>query len=235
MAGTSSRQTLARSWWMRTRIHSCNSNSKSISMLNRLRLDSLITTIHLYLSISISTRRTRPLRGLSYNQRATGMESAMSLLQMVAKLPSTSLVWTTTSIAVRRKTMMQRAVTRLQISLGIRILSSMWWLQDVAAAMMDASACSLASKWSDLSWLIESFDKLNNDWTKHIMGFWGFGVSGLLKFAILLNSCTEDLVNSIHRLDHSLVKGSTITEMSIRWLLKILGIKQDMLLFTMLW
>ena len=62
---------------------------------------------------------------------------------------------------------------------------------------------------------------------------WGFQDCRSLQF--LLNSCTEDLVNSIHRLDHSLVKGSTITEMSIRWLLKILGIKQDMLLFTMLW
>ena len=43
-------------------------------------------------------------------------------------------------------------------------------------------------------------------------------------------------VNSIHRLDHSLVRGSIITDMSIPWLLKILGdaIKQDVLLFTML-
>ena len=36
----------------------------------------------------------------------------------------------------------------------------------------------------------------------------GLGVSGLPKSAILLNSCTEDLVNSIHI--HSLVKNSTI-------------------------
>ena len=51
---------------------------------------------------------------------------------------------------------------------------------------------------------------------------------------ILLNFCTEDLVNSIHR--HTLVKGSIITEMVIPWLLKILGdaIKQDVLLFNML-
>ena len=44
------------------------------------------------------------------------------------------------------------------------------------------------------------------------------------------------LVNSIHRLDHSLVKGSIITEMSIPRLLKILGdaIKQDVLMYTML-
>ena len=44
------------------------------------------------------------------------------------------------------------------------------------------------------------------------------------------------LMTLTHRLDHSLVKGSIITEMSIPWLLKILGdaIKQDVLLFTML-
>ena len=47
----------------------------------------------------------------------------------------------------------------------------------------------------------------------------GLWVSGLLKSATLLNSCTEDLVNPIQRLDHSLVKGSIITEMFIPWLL----------------
>ena len=50
----------------------------------------------------------------------------------------------------------------------------------------------------------------------------GLGVSGLPKSAILLNSFTEDLVNSIHR--HSLVKGSIITEMVIPWLLKMFHI-----------
>ena len=47
----------------------------------------------------------------------------------------------------------------------------------------------------------------------------GLGVSGLPKSAILLNSCTEDFVNSIHR--HSFVKGSIITEMVIPWLLNM--------------
>ena len=62
----------------------------------------------------------------------------------------------------------------------------------------------------------------------------GLGVAVLPNPALFFNSCTEDY--SIHRLDHSLVKGSIITEMSIPWLLKILGdaIKQDVLLYTML-
>ena len=47
----------------------------------------------------------------------------------------------------------------------------------------------------------------------------GLRVSGLPKSPILLNSCTEDLANSIYR--HSLVKGSIITEMVIPWLLKM--------------
>ena len=44
------------------------------------------------------------------------------------------------------------------------------------------------------------------------------------------------LMTLTHRLDHILVKGSIITEMSIPRLLKILGdaIKQDVLLLTML-